>query len=58
MIKHTTPNPATKEAIEQGCTYPVQDNGYGYGYRGQKGVFVYNADCPVHGINADKKDDE
>ena len=43
------PNPATKEAIKAGCICPVMDNEYGRGYMGQEGVFVYNANCPVHG---------
>ena len=42
------PNPGSKEAIEKGCTCPVLDNGHGKGYMGQKDVFVFNAECPLH----------
>jgi hypothetical protein len=42
------PNPGSDEAIKQGCTCPVLDNGHGTGYMGQKGIFVFNIDCPVH----------
>lgn len=43
------PNPGTDAALALGCTCPVIDNGYGRGYRGQPGVFVFNGNCPVHG---------
>lgn len=42
------PNPGTKEALDLGCNCPVLDNGHGRGYMGQKGVFVWREDCPLH----------
>ena len=42
------PSPGSDEAIEQGCTCPVMDNGHGRGYLGLPGRFVYVAGCPVH----------
>ena len=45
------PKPGSEEAIKQGCTCPVLDNGHGTGYMGQKDVFIYNGDCPVHSID-------
>lgn len=47
-MKNKTPNPGSKEAINKGCTCPVMDNGYGRGYMGQEGMFVYNTTCPLH----------
>lgn len=44
-----TSNPGSEAARKAGCQCPVIDNGHGRGYRGQPGVFVYNAECPVHG---------
>lgn len=46
--KERKPAPGTDEALAEGCTCPVIDNGYGRGYRGQPGVFVFNGGCPVH----------
>jgi hypothetical protein len=43
------PAPGTDEALAEGCTCPVIDNSYGRGYRGQPGIFVYSAACPIHG---------
>lgn len=43
------PNPGSREAIDAGCTCPVMDNGYGRGYMGMDGVFVYTMECPIHG---------
>lgn len=42
------PNPGTWAARDIGCICAVIDNHYGAGYRGQEGVFLYRADCPVH----------
>jgi hypothetical protein len=42
------PNPGTGDAVRIGCTCPVIDNHHGAGYRGQAGLFVYMAGCPVH----------
>lgn len=43
------PPPGSDDAIEQGCTCPVMDNGRGYGYMGMAGVYFMQADCPLHG---------
>jgi len=42
------PAPGSDAAIALGCTCPVMDNGHGRGYMGQKGIYVYRVDCPVH----------
>lgn len=49
-----TPNPGSDEAIEQGCVCPVLDNHHGRGWDVGDGkqLFVTNADCPLHGIEA------
>jgi hypothetical protein len=45
------PSPGSKEAVEQGCTCPVMDNGHGWGIPDMKGeiMFWINEDCPLHG---------
>lgn len=43
------PKPGSDEALDQGCTCPVLDNGHGRGYMGMPGRFVMSADCPLHG---------
>lgn len=40
------PDPGTDEALQQGCTCPV--NARGRGYMGQEGVFVYSVGCTLH----------
>ena len=42
-------NPGSNKAIEMGCACPILDNSHGFGYMGQKGIFVMTADCPLHG---------
>ena len=51
-------NPGSYEAIEEGCTCPVLDNNHGRGYMGMEDVFVYNADCPMHGPEAEERNKE
>ena len=48
MKKHDVPNPGSNAAFVLGCTCPVVDNQYGRGYMGQRNVFVYQRDCPIH----------
>ncbi len=52
------PNPGTLEALAQGCLCPEIDNGHGTGYRGQEGIFVYMAGCPVHDDPTPARQDE
>lgn len=58
-MSDTKPNPGSDEAIAQGCTCPVLDNGHGRGsgYTGEHGepIFWQSALCPLHG---EEKDDE
>ena len=44
-------NPGSDEAIRNGCTCPVLDNGHGQGYLGdgEKYGWWITADCPMHG---------
>lgn len=53
----TTPAPGSPEAIAQGCTCPVLDNGHGKGYLGDGERFgwVMSLDCPLHGTEANEK---
>lgn len=48
------PDPGSNEALSLGCTCPVIDNGYGRGYLGQPGVFVFNCGCPIHGPHGEE----
>lgn len=47
------PTPGSKEAVDQGCTCPVEDNhhGEGSGYTDKEGypVFWFDPGCPIHG---------
>lgn len=43
------PNPGSDEAVEQGCTCPRMDNGYGKGSAElRSGEFWITQGCPVH----------
>lgn len=42
------PNPGSDEAIEQGCTCPVLDNGHGNQELGDSRGFWINGGCPIH----------
>lgn len=47
------PNPGSPEAVSQGCTCPVVDNGRGKGAREDergKPLYWIVADCPLHAI--------
>jgi len=50
-------NPGSREAIKEGCTCPVMDNGYGSGsgYRSDDGEMLYyiSDDCILH-VKANK----
>ena len=53
MTKYPDPDflrPGSTAALDAGCLCPVLDNEYGQGYEMQPGVFVYNGNCPIHGI--------
>lgn len=41
-----TPNPGSDEAIDDGCTCPILDNGHGKG--SYLGDFIVSMDCPLH----------
>lgn len=45
---NAVPHPGTDAALMRGCKCPVIDNGYGRGWMGQAGVFVYTVGCPLH----------
>ena len=53
------PNPGSPEAVEQGCTCPVEINCYGFGMcngallNGDKPIFTWHEECPVHGVGTD-----
>jgi hypothetical protein len=40
----TEPEPGSKEAIDQGCICPVNDN------QMNNGTYWLNKDCPLHGF--------
>lgn len=48
MSKKKTPNPGSDEAVDQGCTCPVLDNGRGNEELGKVRGFWINAGCPLH----------
>lgn len=51
MENGNIPAPGSKEAIEMGCTCPVEENHHGKGYcRSPEGeiLFWYNDYCPLH----------
>ncbi len=45
---NAVPNPGSDEASQRGCKCARMDNGYGKGYLGQSGIFVYTEGCPLH----------
>jgi hypothetical protein len=60
-MSETKPNPGSDEAIKQGCTCAVLDNGHGKGaYGGDlkmptgEPLFWISEDCPIHGAGEDK----
>ncbi len=56
-----TPNPGSKEAIEQGCLCPVVDNHKGKGILqpDETILFWYTSNCPVHTMPMEiKKSDD
>ena len=46
--KPNTPNPGSDEAIKQGCTCPVLDNGHGSDELGRIRGFWITEGCPLH----------
>ena len=52
------PNPGSDEAIEQGCTCPVMDNGHGRGAYGMAGQFWITDGCPLHDLRKDTNDND
>ncbi len=42
------PKPGSDEAIEQGCTCPVLDNGHGRGSARGENIFWISGDCKLH----------
>jgi len=50
--KKVKPNPGSPEAIDQGCTCPVDDNARGRGFPMTDGemCFYVEAACPLHGV--------
>lgn len=48
MTPDQTPPPGSDEAVAQGCTCPILDNAHGKGYYGMAGIYVLNAECPLH----------
>jgi hypothetical protein len=52
-IENKDLKPGSYEAVLRGCICPILDNEYGEGmYTTDEGhvVFVYNSECPIHGI--------
>jgi hypothetical protein len=54
----SNPTPGSDEAIAQGCTCPVLDNGRGRGAYQVDGKWQFwiNADCPLHGLATPSRD--
>ena len=61
MSENKIPNPGSDEARQRGCRCPVLDNNHGRGWgKDEHGndIFVYNMECPLHGINAPRSEDD
>lgn len=53
MNKPPRPTPGSPAAVAQNCVCPIIDNHHGDGRPGRGGpVFVFNAECPIHGVPA------
>ena len=55
------PSPGSALAVERGCRCPVLDNRHGLGlYTDEHGkrIFVYDADCPLHGWMAEEEQED
>lgn len=48
-----TPNPGSREALDQGCTCPVLDNWHGSDELGRIRGFVTVVGCPLHHLMDD-----
>ena len=46
------PNPGSDEAVAQGCSCPVLDNGRGKGAYGRSDQFWIAENCTLHGVKA------
>jgi hypothetical protein len=46
------PSPGSIKAQQLGCVCPRDDNAQGSGYMGMEGIFVMQANCPLHGTKA------
>ena len=42
------PNPGSQDAIDQGCTCPIIDNGHGSDRIGKIRGFYISKGCPLH----------
>ncbi|MFA5150766.1 MAG: hypothetical protein WC433_07725 [Candidatus Omnitrophota bacterium] len=49
-------NPGSDEAIKQGCSCPVLDNGHGDDELGKIRGFWINHECPLHGGKREHQD--
>lgn len=47
------PNPGSYEAIKQGCTCPIIDNGHGNLKAAEGRGWWISGDCPLHAYPAD-----
>lgn len=55
----SAPNPGSDEALDQGCTCPVLDNGHGRGMGDPDSLcFWISLDCPLHGVAASAAKEE
>lgn len=52
------PNPGSDDAIKQGCSCPILDNGHGSGtlWQGQRRFWI-SEDCPLHGEGSNWTDE-
>lgn len=60
MEEKTTkpPSPGSPEAVALGCKCPVLDNARGAGIMGLGQMYLMRADCPLHGLCAEPKEDK
>lgn len=52
------PNPGSYEALEMGCRCPMYDNNKGLGCDWGNGLFWINPECPLHGKEAKRTEED
>lgn len=56
MVDEMIYNPGSEEAVNQGCTCPVLDNGHGDEILGHVRGFWIDENCPLHAVQEEETD--